>query len=86
MTDFVFVEELPPSPPSGRNARYTEFSDALRGRPGEWAIWPVQLKNTVVANTVAGNVRRGALKNFPAGEFEAVQRGLTVYVRYVGGA
>ena len=85
MTEFVFVDGLPPEPTRGRNGKYTEFADALRGRPGEWAIWPVKLKNDLTARTVTASVRRGTLKNFPAGQFEATQRGTTVYARYVGG-
>lgn len=85
MTEFVFVEGLPPEQVRGRNGKYSEFAEALRSRPGDWAIWPIKLKNDLTARTVAASVKRGGLKNFPAGQFEATQRGLTMYVRFIGG-
>ena len=64
-----------------------EFADALRRRPGEWAIF----REDAVPN-VAGAIRCGRSKAFrPAGAFEATVRmipGTTravIYVRYVGG-
>lgn len=86
MSEFMFVDGPPPEPARGRNGMYSEFAAALRSRPGEWAIWPKKHKSDPVAKNAAAQVNRGVLKNFPAGQFEAVQRGATVYVRYIGGA
>ena len=81
--EFQFVAEPPPRE-YGRNRLYSEFAEALRNRPGEWAIWPREMKNKTVASVTAMNVRRGKLANFPEGEFESRAAQGVVYVRFVG--
>lgn len=84
MSEFTFVEAPPPRT-CGRNAIYAAFADALRDRPGEWAIWPKEFNAPNVAAATTANIKKGRLKNFPAGQFEAVTSGCTVYARYIGG-
>lgn len=83
MTEFKFVDAPPPGE-IGRNSMYREFAEALRDRPGEWAIWPREFKNKQTACACVSNIRRGDRGIFKDG-FEAVARGVTVYVRFVGG-
>lgn len=83
--EFTFVD-TPPPPSRGRNALYAAFREALRGRPGEWAIWPREFKNKNAASATVANITRGRSPAFPAGEFEARASDGVVYVRYVGGA
>lgn len=82
--DFKFVD-APPPPQKGRNALYAAFREALRARPGEWAIWPREMKDRKIAQLTAGNINRGGTKSFPKDEFEARSSDNVVYVRYIGG-
>ena len=81
MSEFVFVD----GPPNTSRVIHPEFASALKARPGEWAIWPVEFKSQKSAYSTASNIRRGFLKSFPTGQFEAVTTNMKVYVRYVGG-
>lgn len=89
MTDTEFEFQFVAAPPPreyGRNRLYSEFAEALRSRPGEWAIWPREVKNKTTASATAMNIKRGKLANFPDGEFDARAAQGVVYVRYVGSA
>ncbi|RAJ70207.1 hypothetical protein K378_01372 [Streptomyces sp. Amel2xB2] len=82
-----------PAPDVLRTAKSrAAFADALRGRPGEWALLGQQTTRGT-AGQDAYEIRRGlrpANAGFTAGEFEAEAKTLfgehRVYVRYVGGA
>ena len=80
------VWETPPE--EGRKGRYVWFFDALRDRPGEWAVAPFSKSS---ANSVAKRQMRGT----ETGEWEVVTRRVRlpdkggkyeerVYVRYIG--
>ncbi|HET6916873.1 MAG TPA: hypothetical protein VFH56_12355 [Acidimicrobiales bacterium] len=80
----------PPSDGRARRSDQTDWSaiaDALRARPGEWAL--IQQD---VSTSVASQVRRGYYKGFTPGEFEAVSRSRAeyskwrgdIYARYIG--
>lgn len=65
-----------------------EFADALRDRPGEWAVWPraVTLRS---AQQLAWAIRARTARTpvaFQGGGFDAKSRGGVLYVRYVGEA
>lgn len=84
------IEWDTPAPPAsgrkrGKAGKYVELFDALRTRPGEWAVLA---RDTYVSAGQA--VERGHLSGCEPGEFEAVTRrnghgGTDVYVRYIGG-
>lgn len=82
--EFTFVDEPPPQS-RGRNALYAAFREALRSRPGEWAIYPREFKNTGSASNTAANINHGRMPTFSKG-FEARTSDGAVYVRYIGGA
>lgn len=81
--EFEFVDS-PPPPSHGRNALYEAFRNALRARPGEWALYPREFKNQDSARCTTANINRGRMSTF-SGEYEARTSDCTVYVRYVGG-
>lgn len=61
---------------------YAEFAAALRGRPGEWGVWPVRSMNQ---GHVRSNVAAGRYVAMPRGEFQARVHGGRCLVRYIGG-
>ncbi|MBF6358135.1 hypothetical protein IU449_26930 [Nocardia higoensis] len=79
------MTELPPEKPqeSGR-AEYRAFAAALRERPGEWAKWPVPIKDTT-ARGYASQIRGGMIAAFRGGQFDAVFRDGQLFVCYTGG-
>jgi hypothetical protein len=80
MTEFEFVDELPPVPFT-RRAVLDEFAAALRDRPGVWAKWPTSL-TPASARTTNAAIRRGKYKHLPAHEFEATVRAGVLYARF----
>lgn len=83
--EFTFVDS-PPPPSRGRNGLYDAFRNALRARPGEWAVWPRELKNKATAWQTVGNINRGDGAWRPVGSFEARSSEAAVYVRFIGDA
>ena len=84
----IRFEDPPPASP-GKYTGWADIVSALRLRPGDWAF--VATKETPTAAwSTANNIRRGAIRGMPRGEFEAVARVVggehRVYARYVGGA
>lgn len=82
------IEWGEPPPRSGNSGWNQLLADALRARPGEWAIWK---RSAASAN--ASNVKSGALAAFrPARAFETrtkrnergSERLHTIWVRYIG--
>lgn len=84
MSDLVWEE--PPAAVLNRQRKtaYTEVAEQLRSRPGVWAKVPGERTKGTAAG-LAQNIRRGVMKDFPKGQFEAVHDGAQVYVRFVGG-
>jgi len=63
-------------PPEGSvREPYPEFWEALHKRPGRWAVYPGESRNT---SQIRKRVREG-------GHYEAVQRNRQMYVRWVEG-
>lgn len=88
-----FVNEIPESGNGGvegygpvlKPEQLQDFTDELRQQPGKWARWPRTFPSLNAAGTCRSNVRRGRYASFqPPEEFEIVQRGYEVYVRFVG--
>lgn len=84
MTDIKW--EAPEPDGRGRGA-WDDTAEALRSRPGEWAL----VAEDVSASTAIA-IKRARLAAFaPAGSFEAVSRSASnnrrarIYARYVGG-
>ncbi|MFC9767659.1 hypothetical protein [Rhodococcus jostii] len=88
MTDFDFVDEIPDRAGSKFNAQEGEFAAALRNNPGKWAVYYRDFgedeKHAKYAR--AQQIRKGALKAYASGGFEAAVRSGVLYARYVGGA
>jgi hypothetical protein len=88
MTGFTFVN-LPKGEKGGKgpDPLLAAFAEALRGNPGQWAVWPKDLasKTPQHRSSIAGKIRQGNYAGFPKGEFEATSRAGAVYVRYIGG-
>lgn len=69
---------------------YVDFANALRERPKQWALMPAPKQVGKTGRTVssgkavAQNIRRGKVKGFSRGEFEAVSQEGKVWVRYLG--
>lgn len=85
--------ENPPEHANKRPARapkYQKAADALRARPGEWAVI-AEKRTTGSAGGLSHNIRNGRNPWLPAGAWEARVVGPagglgTVYARYVGEA
>lgn len=78
----VIAWKPPPGQPR-RRARYHYVAAELRRRPGQWALVKASVSPAGARATVS-QIRRGLVPAFlPTGHFEAVVRGLGVYVRYV---
>ena len=80
-----FVEALPADAGDngarpGRDA-YIDFFRALRVKPGKWAVFPRQ-KSSDSRRKAAHHIRKGFYHGAAAGEFEAVNRNGTLYVRF----
>jgi len=75
----------PPTPRGGALNRreQRELAEQLRGRPGDWAVFPTH-GSYVAARALASRISRGRQSAFREG-FEAMCRDGVVYVRYVGG-
>ncbi|WP_067891324.1 hypothetical protein [Nocardia vaccinii] len=94
MSEFTFVAELPKPSPRPRpaaswgrekSAMLRRFADALRARPGEWAIWPTSL-TPKSAGQVRVRICRDIFPALPADEFEGRSVNGVAYVRYIGGS
>lgn len=84
-----------PPPPHGNTGKrrgkpykYQPIADALRAKPGEWAVAAEGI-GTGPAGGLTNRIKAGWTCFAPAGAFEAVCRGpangtATVYARYVG--
>ena len=73
----------------GKGSKWRDFADALRARPGQWALMSDDMAVSVVTNTV----KKGGSPAFrPPGSFEATSRRRadhsygrgSIWVRYVG--
>ena len=75
----------PPAPRGGTLTRreQREFAEKLKGRCGQWAVFPTSGGSAVAVRALASRISRGKQAAFKDG-FEAVFRDGTVYVRYVG--
>lgn len=85
--EFRFVDELPAVPSDRRgDPLLSEFADALRARPGEWAEYPYESRSNVGARSLAQRIKTGrGAEPFRHGDrykFDACTRGGVVYVRY----
>jgi len=84
---FKFVERLPKLKSSGRHSDpvYSEFAEALRNNPGQWAQWPKPIAKTTAGALVSRiNQCADAPASLSTGEFEAASRVGVLYVRFVG--
>lgn len=63
---------------------YSLLAQALREKPGEWAIVPRKFATSSSAQATAGNIRRGKVGAMPKGKYEAVASDTKIWVRYVG--
>lgn len=87
MTAFEFVDHPPLPRVSGHQVvseLLEEFANALRARPGDWAIYPGRYTKSS-ARTLASSIRKGLRTQFPKGEFDAYTVNGICYVRYIGG-
>lgn len=82
---YEFVDKIPGSPRGGRPVANKAFADALKARPGEWAVWPKPI-TAQTRKVYQQSIPRGILRAFHGGGFEAANRDGRLYVRYVGGA
>jgi hypothetical protein len=77
--------EDPPNIRRGQNQDWSAIAEALKLRPGEWAVIAVK-DNPSAATWLAANIRRGSYPAFGTG-FETVARKVhgesRVYARYV---
>ena len=71
-------------------SKYQPIADALRARPGEWAV-VTERRTPGSAGGFAAHIRTGGTPFGPAGQFEAKTIGpaqgstCKVYARFVGG-
>lgn len=84
VTPANLVWENPPDKP--RHGKHAEFAQALRTRPGQWAVFTtLDAAKKKTAWSAANGVNSGKFVDFPKDEFQAVTRtidGTTrVYVR-----
>lgn len=65
-------------------SQYGELALALRERKGEWARVPREFASLDSARNTATNMRRGLVKGFVKGEYEAIAHDKRIWVRWVG--
>lgn len=91
MKKVIRWEDPPAAKGPGLGAAWGPVADALRARPGEWAL----IEEGAPATTTANHVSHGKIAAFrPPGSFEAVarsrgrdsigQRQHDIYARFVG--
>lgn len=69
----------------GAGGKYLEFAIALREHQDRWAVLPDDEPRTEKsAAGTAQNIRRGKMKGFDNGEYDAVPSGVKVYVKWTG--
>jgi hypothetical protein len=80
-----WVEELPKQKAGrrGGGGKYTAALEALRERPGVWAVLTKGNESNQKAHNQASNLRLGKVA-LPPGRYEYASRGTTVYARYIG--
>lgn len=67
----------------GRSGKYTAFALGLQEQPGRWAKMPASAAGTEkTAKGVAQSIKRGSIKGFEKGMYDAIADGIVVYVRY----
>lgn len=67
--DAVQWEEPPARSVRNREGKYDEFFDALRSKPGKWALFPGK-----TTTSTATSINNGKYANIDKHEFEAVFR------------
>lgn len=65
-------------------SQYGELALALRERKGEWARVPREFASMDSARNTATNMRRGVVKGFIKGEYEAIAHDKQIWVRWIG--
>jgi hypothetical protein len=69
----------------GAGGKYLEWAIALREEPGRWAVLPSDTpRSEKTGSTTAALIRRGKMKAFAGGRYDAVAEGAKIWVRYVG--
>lgn len=86
-TNVQWIDELPARPnnlsgSTGRPVKYTRFAAALQAKPGKWAL--LDEFDGRHPQQTAQSIKRGILKAFEGGGYEASTRAGEIYVRYVG--
>lgn len=67
----------------GAGAKYLDLALALREEPGRWAVLPGP-RSEKTGSTTAALIRRGKMKAFSGGKYDAVADGGKIWVKYVG--
>lgn len=68
----------------GRRGAYAEIAEELRKHKDQWALLPRTFTTEKSASGTAQNIRRGKVKGFERGEYEAVHHETKVWVRWTG--
>jgi hypothetical protein len=70
----------------GTPGKYLQFAIALREHPGKWAVLPSdgQSRTEKGAKATAQNIRRGVVKGFKRGEYDAITDGQKIWVQFKG--
>lgn len=79
--EIEFVKHLPGTVHAGRPSKRKPFVEALKGRPGEWAIYPMSRRSTDNSRQATAYYLK---RDFPG--VEAVHRAGKVYARWTGKA
>lgn len=85
MSGIRWVSDLPPAGSNGdaqRRREAEQFAAELKDRPLQWAIYPFA-QSYSAARATSSRINLGRISTFAKG-YEAVQRGGSVYVRYIG--
>lgn len=82
-----FVDELPEGGrrqwDAARRRVVRDFAAALKANPDRWAKYPIPAPSNNAARAMASRITNGRIAAFADG-FQAVGRGDTTYVRYIG--
>lgn len=82
------IEFIEGAPPAHKRDQWfwTEVTDALKSRPGEWAIIKDGSQGDIMdLYSVRAYIHSGRSPKMPKGDFEATVREDKVFARYVGG-
>lgn len=78
------IKQDPPAKSGNVKYHWGILLEPLMKEPGVW-FWVMKYKKATTAGSTALRIRTKKIRSMPPGRWEAIARGVKVYVRYMGG-